>query len=124
MSEAKHTPDPWLMLPEEADKDYIRIRGGMLGSRFKIANVITPTYPGVHARELEETRANARLMIASPDLLKACLMGDPLGNAGPCLLMTVADMIKTFAPNAAAELERKADAEAKAIAKATGKEAS
>lgn len=65
----KHTPGPWQILPEEADKDYIRIRGTVLGGRYKVANVPTPTYEGVPPREVEETRANARLIAAAPELL-------------------------------------------------------
>ena len=66
----QHTPGPWALLPEECDKPYIRIRGTNLGGRYKIANVLTPVYERVHAREAEETRANARLIAAAPDLLE------------------------------------------------------
>lgn len=66
----KHTPGPWGTLPEECDKPYIRVRGTVLGMRYKVANVITPIYDGVHEREAEETRANARLIAAAPDLLE------------------------------------------------------
>ena len=41
---AQHTPGPWASLPDECDKPYIRIRGTQLGSRYKIANVLTPVY--------------------------------------------------------------------------------
>ena len=61
---AKHTPTPWVVLPEECDKPYIRVRGTVLGARFKVANVLTPVYEGVHQREAEETRANARRIAA------------------------------------------------------------
>lgn len=64
-----HTPGPWTTLPEECDKPYIRVRGTVLGGRFKIANVLTPVYEGVHQREADETRANARLIAAAPDLV-------------------------------------------------------
>lgn len=67
----KHTPGPWASLPEECGKDYIRIRGTNLGLRYKIANVITPVYAGATDRELEETRANARLIAAAPKLEEA-----------------------------------------------------
>ena len=67
---AQHTPGPWAMLSEETDKPYIRIRGTKLGDRYKIANVLTPVYDGSLERETEETRANARLIAAAPDLLK------------------------------------------------------
>lgn len=69
----KYTPQPWIILPEEVDKDYIRVRGTQMGSRYKIANVITPAYPGVHEREAEETRANARLIAAAPELFEMLL---------------------------------------------------
>ena len=71
MPVTKHTPGPWGTLPEECDKPYIRVRGTVLGRRYKVANVITPIYDGVHEREAEETRANARLIAAAPDLLEA-----------------------------------------------------
>ena len=68
---SKHTPGPWVVLPEECDRPYIRIRGTVLGGRYKIANVLTPCYEGVHEREAEETRANARLIAAAPEMLEA-----------------------------------------------------
>lgn len=67
----KHTRGPWTVLPEEVDRDYIRVRGTRLGERYKVANVLTPTGEGVPAREADETRANARLIAAAPDLLDA-----------------------------------------------------
>lgn len=60
----QHTKEPWKILPEECDKPYIRIRGTQLGGRYKIANVLTPVYDGVHKREADETRENARRIIA------------------------------------------------------------
>lgn len=71
MKQFKGTPGPWAVLPEEVDKHYIRIRGTRLGDRFKIANILTPFYEGVHEREAEETRANAQLIAAAPELLEA-----------------------------------------------------
>lgn len=66
-----HTPGPWRLLPEECDRPYIRIRGTQLGCRYKIANALTVIYEGVHEREANETRANARLIAAAPELLAA-----------------------------------------------------
>lgn len=74
MSEFKGTPGPWEIKPEEVDKDYIRIRGTLLGGRFKVANVLTPFYEGAHEREVKETRANAHLIAAAPELLEALEM--------------------------------------------------
>jgi len=74
---AQHTPGPWCLLPEEKDKPYIRVRGTRLGRRFKVANVLNPVYEGVHEREAQETRANARLIEAAPDLLDALIAARP-----------------------------------------------
>lgn len=70
MSEFKGTPGPWEIKPEEVDKHYIRIRGTRLGGRYKVANVLTPFYEGVHEREAKETRANAQLIASAPELLE------------------------------------------------------
>ena len=74
MSGFKGTPGPWQVLPEEVDKPYIRIRGTIIGHRYKVANVLTPVYENVHAREADETRANAKLIVAAPELLEALEM--------------------------------------------------
>lgn len=89
---SKHTKGPWRLLPEECDKPYIRVRGTHLGGRYKVANVITPVYEGIHAREAEETRANARLISAAPDLLEAlALMVDATkGKFGDLEFMAMA----------------------------------
>lgn len=78
MSEDKFTRGPWKVLPEEVDRPYIRIRGSVLGGRYKIANVVTPTYEGVHEREAIETRANAALISAAPDLYQLLAAADTL----------------------------------------------
>lgn len=70
---SKHTPGPWVVLPEEVDRPYIRIRGTRLGCRYKVANVIALDYEGVPAREADETRANARLIAAAPELLSSLI---------------------------------------------------
>lgn len=54
MNEFKGTPGPWEIKPEEVDRPYIRIRGTRLGGRFKVANVLSPDYDGVHHREADE----------------------------------------------------------------------
>jgi len=66
-----YTKGEWEALPEECDKPYIRIRGTVPGGRYKIANVLTPVYDGVHEREAQETRANARLIASAPELAEA-----------------------------------------------------
>lgn len=71
MKPAKHTPGPWRAMAEEADSSFIKVRGTVLGARFKIANVLTPIYEGAAPLEAEETRANARLIAAAPELLEA-----------------------------------------------------
>ena len=75
---SKHTPEPWVIYPEECGVPYIRIRGSILGVRFKIANVITPTYEGAHERETAETRANAVRIVSC---VNACAgMEDPMAE--------------------------------------------
>ncbi len=68
---SKHTPGPWKALPEEVSRPYIRIRGTQLGCRYKVANVFCPNYENVSDREVDETRANARLIAAAPGLIEA-----------------------------------------------------
>lgn len=74
---AKHTPGSWIVLPEEADKEYLRIRGTRLGGRYKIANVHCVKYVGMYEaisqQEEEESLANARLIAAAPELLEALI---------------------------------------------------
>ena len=65
-----YSKGPWEIKPEEVDKPYIRIRGTRLGGRFKIANVLTPIHEGDHPIEADETRHNARLIAAAPELFE------------------------------------------------------
>ena len=67
----KHTPGPWAVLPEEADKAYIRIRGTRLGGKYKVANVPLPSHDTAPDWDVEESRSNARLIAAAPELLEA-----------------------------------------------------
>ncbi len=80
MKQFKGTPGPWVIKPEEVDRGYIRVRGARLGGRYKVANVVTPQYEGVLAREAEETRANANLIAAAPELLEALQWALPLAK--------------------------------------------
>ena len=65
MNNTKSTKRPWALLPEEVDRDYIRIRGTALGGQYKIANVLCA------AGFADEARANAKIIVAAPDLLEA-----------------------------------------------------
>lgn len=72
---SKHTALPWMTKPEEPGTNYIRIRGTALGSRYKIANVLTldESYPlDMYELEHEETRANAEFIV------RACNAHDEL----------------------------------------------
>lgn len=73
-TKAKFTPGPWAVKPAEPGKHYLRIRGTVLGQTYKIANVIIPTYNGVHEREHGEARANANLIANAPCLARALLI--------------------------------------------------
>lgn len=73
MSEAKFTKGDWVIYPLEDDKEYIRIRGSVVGGRFKIADV-----RDLHLHhdekqawckcEREESMANAHLIAAAPEM--------------------------------------------------------
>lgn len=71
----EHTQGPWQVLPEEEGVPYIRIRGTVLGARYMVANVHMQTYADVDAawneKEKRESRANARLIAAAPEMLEA-----------------------------------------------------
>ena len=73
---SKYTPEPWELLEAEDDKEYLRIRGTVLGGRYKIANVLWPNYSeSSREREAAETLANAERII---DCINACAgMADP-----------------------------------------------
>lgn len=68
----KFTPGPWQILPTEKDKEYVRIRGTVPGSRYKVANVIDLKihHDGSKRCELERSKsqANARLIACAPDM--------------------------------------------------------
>lgn len=72
MSETKFTKGPWVIKPLEEDKEYIRIRGGVIGGRFKIANVTDLHLHHNDAKwckmEREESIANANLIAKAPDM--------------------------------------------------------
>ena len=71
----KHTPGPWRVLPAESDKDYLRVRGTQLGCRYKIANIHQVRIDGVsdsfRQHDDAESKANARLIAAAPEMLDA-----------------------------------------------------
>lgn len=68
----KFTRGNWLIKPIEDDKEYIRIRGSVLGGRFKIANVNDLKFNHDCAewcrREREESMANAHLIATAPEM--------------------------------------------------------
>lgn len=91
MSEAKHTPGPWT-------NNYVGAHGHIIRGRDankQIANVLV----GFNVVPTEEAKANARLIGAAPDLLKAChaaynaLKSYQYGNTSPDLAESVADSV-------------------------------
>ena len=74
---SEFTKGEWSILPEEDDKDYIRIRGTVWGGRYKIANVICLEHRNSdksvewRERDRKESMVNARLIAAAPELYSA-----------------------------------------------------
>lgn len=74
----KHTKGPWIVLPKEPGVPYLRIRGTVLGGRYKVANVHVMSW---HWRDEAESEANACLISAAPELLDALILArDMLGG--------------------------------------------
>lgn len=75
MSEVKFTKGEWSILPIEDDKEYIRIRGTVLGCRYKIANVTDLKFhhdgKDWCLRDRIESAANAQLISRAPNLYHA-----------------------------------------------------
>ena len=74
----KHTKGPWRILPNEDDKDYLRIRGTHIGLRYKICNVLDPKHQISEKLKLHEnleSQANAILIAEAPMLLEAAKLG-------------------------------------------------
>ncbi|AZU97875.1 hypothetical protein [Vibrio phage LP.1] len=75
MSETKFTKGEWEIKPHEDDKEYIRIRGTVLGGKFKVANVIDLKEHHDNSewckRERAESLANAHLIAAAPEIYAA-----------------------------------------------------
>jgi hypothetical protein len=72
-SETKFTKGDWQLLPLEDDKEYIRIRGTVLGCKYKIADVDDMKHHHSQDKqwcklEREEAIANAHLIAAAPEL--------------------------------------------------------
>lgn len=110
----KHTRGPWMTLPDEADKPYVRVRGTIAGTRFKIANVLKPIYDDAPEWEEEETRANVRLIEAAPDLLEALSLAvQYLDEPAGCTAEIIGDREKFEAL-----LKRAKESQAEAISKA------
>jgi hypothetical protein len=66
------TPAPWTTLPIELEKPYIRIRGAVLGGRYKIANIANEKLycgvPAIEKREEAESVSNAKLIALAPTI--------------------------------------------------------
>ena len=77
---SQHTPGPWQVLPEEDDRQYLRIRGTEPGQLWKIANVHHDPH-AYRRHDADETRANASLIACAPDLL--AVVEEAIGLFGP-----------------------------------------
>lgn len=69
----KHTRGPWQVtgIDKKSDTEaYVKVRGTIIGAKFKIADIPFLTVEGASFEE-EEAQANARLIAAAPELLEA-----------------------------------------------------
>lgn len=107
--DSERTRGPWNVLPEEQDKEYLRLRGTRLGGRYKIANVHAPKPKdldeGWEAKEREESWANvffiawatmvmgqtAQALKRAIHALQEIAAGDTSQLASPSQCATVAD---------------------------------
>lgn len=101
---SKHTPEPWELLDAEDDKEYLRIRGAVLGGRYKIANVLWPNYSeSAREREAAETLANAARII---DCVNACAgMEDPAAEIAELKALSVTNILLDVTPGDGSGLE-------------------
>jgi hypothetical protein len=87
MSETKHTPGPWTVNDQVAREDCLYIEAARVG----VATVYSDNTPTV-----DESRANARLIAAAPDMLAALKREHgcaTLADDGTCLGCAVGDLI-------------------------------
>lgn len=75
MTQTKFTKGPWVVKPIEDDKEYIRVRGSVLGGKFKIANISDLKdhhYDHDWCKfDRAESLANAHLIAAAPEMYEA-----------------------------------------------------
>lgn len=69
MEETNHTEGPWKATGLSKNGNYFRVRGTILGKKFRIADC--PFVGDSFLNEKAEAEANSCLMAASPDLLSA-----------------------------------------------------
>jgi regulation of enolase protein 1 (concanavalin A-like superfamily) len=72
----KFSKGEWAIMPIEQDKEYIRIRGAVLGGKFKIANVSDLKNHHEDGKkwcefDRAEPMANAHLIAAAPEMYSA-----------------------------------------------------
>lgn len=65
---SKITPGPWQILEQDPEDNFFRIRGTVLGEKYKIANVL---FVQEVDRDKKEAEANANLIAMAPELLEA-----------------------------------------------------
>lgn len=89
---AQHTPGPWRVLQGGEDRDFIiaDASGNTIAEpNAELYNEWPPLAPHIHHISVAEAKANARLIAASPDMLKqlkALADGDPDRAAAQALL--------------------------------------
>lgn len=68
-----HTPGPWAYVESDGSSEFGFVRGGETRDHLPVMQTYVASFSASsHYRPAEETRANARLIAAAPELLAAC----------------------------------------------------
>ena len=85
----EHTAGPWEVHSEDLEDCHFRVRGTLVGTKFKVANC--PYVPGFKSSR-SEAEANAHLIAAAPELLEAC-KNAPIPPAYPAAILAEGDIL-------------------------------
>jgi hypothetical protein len=83
--DAKHTPGPWIAVPNGGDDEDIRAL--LVGKNDQYGDFTT--IADCRSRWIPDEEANARLIAAAPDMLAALTLVEPILGRGPVTQETI-----------------------------------